>query len=266
MGATPVAVFTPDPAAPTGTPLVYTMHTDHLNTPRVVLDKNNAIRWRWLAEPFGTTAPETNPSNLGAFAFNLRFPGQYADHESGLHYNYHRDYDPTVGRYTTSDPIGLEGGSYSTYVYVDGQPVAYVDSDGLRNVRPAQPGGSSYNRRQWRRHGPGKFDRPQGETAESAWQSTAAMSTPDPEGGDYRFRCLRWECSSNSCTRGRAPTDFLPAAYYSDDAPESCTCMQTTLGPVFHPPEADRNDAADIAGKYRRSDGQLGRMWRSIFK
>jgi uncharacterized protein RhaS with RHS repeats len=79
LGSTPVAVFTPDPAATTNPPLVYFIHTDHLDTPRVVLDKNNVIRWRWMAEPFGTTAAENNPSGLGAFTFHLRFPGQYFD-------------------------------------------------------------------------------------------------------------------------------------------------------------------------------------------
>jgi RHS repeat-associated protein len=130
MGSTPVAVFMPDPAAPAGNPIVHTIHTDHLDTPRVVLDKDNAVRWRWLAEPFGTTAPETNPSNLGAFTFNLRFRGQYFDAESGLNQNYFRDLDPTVGRYAQSDPIGL-GGGVNTYAYVNGNPLSRIDPLGL---------------------------------------------------------------------------------------------------------------------------------------
>jgi RHS repeat-associated protein len=127
MGDTPVAEFTP-------TPTIYYVYTDHLNTPRAVIDKSNNLRWRWISEPFGNTVPETNPSNLGAFAFNLRFPGQYADQESGLFYNWNRYYDPSLGRYQQSDPIGLAGGSWSTYQYVNSSPVDTFDPNGLDPV------------------------------------------------------------------------------------------------------------------------------------
>jgi RHS repeat-associated protein len=127
---TPMAMFTPDPANPSGEPLVYFIHTDHLNTPRVVVDRQNRVRWRWLAEPFGTSAPETDPSGLGGFTQNLRFPGQYADAESGLFYNYFRNYDSSKGGYTQSDPIGLAGG-VNTYGYVEANPLSWIDPMGL---------------------------------------------------------------------------------------------------------------------------------------
>jgi RHS repeat-associated protein len=125
----PVAIFTPDPAAVANPPLIYFIHPDHLNTPRVVVDKANKIRWRWLAEPFGTTAPETNPSALGIFTQPLRFPGQYADAESTLFYNWNRYYDPSTGRYIESDPIGLAGG-LNTFSYALNQPNRYSDPSG----------------------------------------------------------------------------------------------------------------------------------------
>ncbi|MFT3664263.1 RHS repeat-associated core domain-containing protein [Piscinibacter sp.] len=130
LGNTPVAVFTPDPANAANPPLAYYIHTDHLATPRIVLDTAGQQRWSWLAEPFGTSAPNANPQSLGAFAFFLRHPGQYADAESGLFYNYFRDYDASTGRYAQSDPIGL-GGGINTYAYALSSPALLADPDGL---------------------------------------------------------------------------------------------------------------------------------------
>jgi RHS repeat-associated protein len=62
--------------------------------------------------------------------FNLRFPGQYYDSETGLNYNYFRDYEPGTGRYVESDPIGLKGG-VSTYSYALSEPLIYIDMKGL---------------------------------------------------------------------------------------------------------------------------------------
>lgn len=73
--------------------------------------------------------PNNNPSGLGAFEFNLRFPGQYFDRETNIAYNAVRDYDPSVGRYIESDPIGLQGG-LDTYSYVAGNPLLLVDPSG----------------------------------------------------------------------------------------------------------------------------------------
>lgn len=127
----PVAVVMADPAlGPSAAPLVYLVHADHLNTPRVVVDRAGAMRWRWLAEPFGTSTPETSPSGLAAFTYNLRFPGQFYDAESGVHQNVMRDYLPGVGRYAQSDPIGLAGG-INTYSYALNQPTKYTDPTGL---------------------------------------------------------------------------------------------------------------------------------------
>lgn len=130
LGSTPVALFTPDPVSSTNPPIAYFVHADHLDTPRVVVDRSGNSRWSWFAEPFGTTAPQQNPAGLGVFSMPLRFPGQYADTETGLNYNYFRDFDPSIGRYTQSDPIGLAGG-INTYAYVGANPLSYVDPVGL---------------------------------------------------------------------------------------------------------------------------------------
>ena len=87
--------------------------------------------WKWDSDAFGSTAANENPSALGIFNYNPRFPGQYYDKESALHYNYFRDsYNPKTGRYFQSDPIGLAGG-INTYGYVRGNPVNYLDPLGL---------------------------------------------------------------------------------------------------------------------------------------
>jgi RHS repeat-associated protein len=101
---------------------VYYIHTDQLNTPRVIADQNQAVVWRWESDGFGAAPPNENPGAAGAFEFNPRFAGQYFDRESNLHYNYFRDYDPQTGRYVESDPIGLAGG-INTYGYVAGNPL-----------------------------------------------------------------------------------------------------------------------------------------------
>jgi RHS repeat-associated protein len=61
---------------------------------------------------------------------NLRLPGQYYQSESGLNQNINRDYDPLAGSYIESDPIGLWGGSFSTYSYGNGNPVSNIDPTG----------------------------------------------------------------------------------------------------------------------------------------
>ncbi|MEW6678724.1 MAG: RHS repeat-associated core domain-containing protein [Pseudomonadota bacterium] len=107
------------------------IHADHLHTPRAILDPQNRPRWRWdNADPFGVGQPDENPSGLGRFVYNPRFPGQVYDAESGLHYNYYRDgYEPRTGRYTQGDPIGLAGG-VNLYAYVNGNPLMYTDPTG----------------------------------------------------------------------------------------------------------------------------------------
>ncbi len=126
--ASSAATITVNPPVTHGT---YYIYADHLNTPRLITDNGNKAVWRWDADPFGNTAPNEDPDGDGVrFSYNLRFPGQYYDQETGLHYNYFRDYDPGTGRYVESDPIGLMGG-INTYLYVRGNPLSYIDPQGL---------------------------------------------------------------------------------------------------------------------------------------
>ena len=110
--------------------LVY-LHTDQLNAPTAASDKNGVIAWRWDHDAFGVGAVNQDPDGDKSLVdIQLRFPGQIEDSETGLFYNWHRYYDPTTGRYISSDPIGLEGG-VNTYGYVEGNPFGYVDPLGL---------------------------------------------------------------------------------------------------------------------------------------
>ena len=110
-------------------PQVFSVETDQLGAPRQVRDANKVLRWQWDPDPFGVTPPQEDPSGLGTFTLNLRFPGQYYDKETNLHYNMARDYDPAIGRYIQSDPIGLRGG-INTYAYVNNSPINYIDPTG----------------------------------------------------------------------------------------------------------------------------------------
>ncbi|MBL1276437.1 MAG: RHS domain-containing protein [Ectothiorhodospiraceae bacterium] len=107
------------------------LHSDHLGTPRRGTDQNGVVVWSWDSDAFGATAANDDPDGDGVdTVVNLRFAGQYYDAETQLHYNYFRYYDPSTGRYITSDPIGLDGG-LNTYGYVGGNPLRFIDALGL---------------------------------------------------------------------------------------------------------------------------------------
>jgi RHS repeat-associated protein len=145
FGDIPVATLRPDGSDGIE---VYYVHTDHLNTPRrVTRPADNVIVWRWDSVPFGETFADEDPDqDAQTFVYNLRFPGQYRDQETGLHYNYFRTFDPSTGRYLESDPIGL-GGGLNTYGYVGGNPMNAIDPYGLdcvavgNSVTCTAPGG-----------------------------------------------------------------------------------------------------------------------------
>ena len=81
---------------------LYFVHTDNLGTPRIITDSGQNTVWEGRSSPFGETEIV-----IEQLEFNVRFPGQYSDLESKLSYSYYRDYDPSLGRYVQSDPIGI---------------------------------------------------------------------------------------------------------------------------------------------------------------
>ncbi|MBN6536742.1 RHS repeat protein [Acinetobacter pittii] len=137
MGDKPVAAIYGSGAATK----VYYIVTDHLNTPRRLVDGvTHAVVWSWDSTAFGVGNP------TGSITFNLRFPGQYYDVGTNQFYNHNRFYNPELGRYMEPDPIGLEGG-LNPYAYAANNPVMNVDPSGL-NVTAAF-GGLLYETYNW---------------------------------------------------------------------------------------------------------------------
>src|SRR4030066_726729 len=104
---------------------VYYFHNDHLGTPQVLTNDSQGVAWKAVYTPFGEAVP-----SIQTVENPFRFPGQYYEQETGLHYNYFRYYNPQTGRYITPDPIGLEGG-INLFTYVAGNAVNFVDPLGL---------------------------------------------------------------------------------------------------------------------------------------
>jgi RHS repeat-associated protein len=93
----------------------FAIATDVVGTPTELIDESGDIAWHSRSTLWGATAWARDSSAYTP----LRFPGQYYDPETGLHYNYFRHYDPETGRYTSPDPLGLAPAP---------NPLAYVDN------------------------------------------------------------------------------------------------------------------------------------------
>lgn len=103
------------------------IHNDHLGTPQKMTGASGTVVWAADYKPFGETEIDNQVTTI---TNNLRFPGQYYDAETGLNYNYFRDYNPVIGKYIQADPIGLKGG-LNVYVYAANNSVIASDPLGL---------------------------------------------------------------------------------------------------------------------------------------
>ena len=110
-----------------GSVSIYFYHLNHLGTPRAMTDENGNVVWKADYKPFGEAEVAGDVEN------RFRFPGQYLDGETGLHYNWHRFYDSGIGRYLRPDPIGLVGG-INLYVYALNNPANLWDYLGLNSL------------------------------------------------------------------------------------------------------------------------------------
>lgn len=114
---------------PTGNYRYVYYHNDHQGTPQRLTDKAGNILWAADYDAYGRATTKVAASAQLAVTSNLRFPGQYLDAETGLHYNDRRYYDPETGRYTSRDPIGFEGG-INLYAYAGASPSRHTDPTG----------------------------------------------------------------------------------------------------------------------------------------
>ncbi|WP_193222194.1 RHS repeat-associated core domain-containing protein [Alkalilimnicola sp. S0819] len=109
---------------------------DHLGTPQQLVTAGGRRAWGADYAAFGEAKPLTT-----AVDNPLRFPGQYVDQETGLHYNWHRYYDTQTGRYIASDPIGLAAG-VNTYQYASSNSLTITDPTGLVDWSGTVSGGA----------------------------------------------------------------------------------------------------------------------------
>ena len=97
-----------------------------MGTPQKLIDSTGTIVWEAQYSAFGEAQ-----ILVETITNNLRFPGQYFDAETGLHYNWFRTYDPEIGRYQQADPIGFDGGDVNFYVYARNTSPNLSDPTGL---------------------------------------------------------------------------------------------------------------------------------------
>ncbi|HEY4363625.1 MAG TPA: RHS repeat-associated core domain-containing protein [Bryobacteraceae bacterium] len=118
----PVATLQPS------TGQIYFLHDDRLGAPQLATGSDQTIAWSTTYQPFGQIS--TPPTTITQ---NLRLPGQESDPDTGLNHNGFRDYAPNLGRYLTSDPLGLSA-ALNTYAYASSNPLKQIDPRGLCDV------------------------------------------------------------------------------------------------------------------------------------
>ena len=117
---------------------IYYVICDHLGTPQLIVNTSGTVVWKAAYQSFGKAQ-----ILIETITCNIRFKGQYFDAETGLHYNWHRFYNPKTGNYLTPDPIGLEGG-INLWTYVQNNPVNYIDPWGESKTKGIKSGNDEF--------------------------------------------------------------------------------------------------------------------------
>jgi RHS repeat-associated protein len=108
----------------------YYYQKDHLGTPQKMTAGNGEVVWSAKYNSF----LEAKVDPASTITNNLRAPGQYEDGETSLYYNWHRYYDPVLGRYLRADPIGIKGAN-NLFLYTEDNPINKLDKDGLKSFK-----------------------------------------------------------------------------------------------------------------------------------
>ncbi|MFJ1733631.1 putative T7SS-secreted protein [Streptomyces sp. NPDC088254] len=152
----------------------FAIATDLVGTPTELVDENGDIAWRTRTTLWGATAW----TNAGTTYTPLRFPGQYYDPETGLHYNVFRHYDPATASYLTPDPLGLEPAPNPTAYVVN--PHLWADPLGLSPYPSRVEGGG------WDVRGRNPLDIVPDD-------AQMRILKPDPNGGAQKGVEYKWE-------------------------------------------------------------------------
>lgn len=150
--------------------------TDLVGTPTELVDEAGDIAWRTRTTLWGTTAWAADSTAYTP----LRFPGQYFDPETGLHYNYFRHYDPETARYLTSDPLGL-GPAPNPAAYV-GNPLAWTDPLGLTPCEDAARKAAEKKETVLGKTVPARTEASVGSATDYNYKRTFFKANPDLEG------------------------------------------------------------------------------------
>jgi len=126
-GYAPDSQWSTDPLFQKTGGVYFWYQNDHLGTPQKLIASNGLVVWAAAYDSFGNTQID-----IEGIESNLRFPGQYYDEETGLHYNLNRYYDPVVGRYLRTEPFG---DGLNLYAHVFANPINWIDPLGLCAAR-----------------------------------------------------------------------------------------------------------------------------------